>query len=96
MLCEYEPLAGSGFGKTVVKGNERDRLSQLVLEEQATRELHGVAGTQWMPSEEAARAGGDLRSNLDYKDRPEIVVDAPNPDNARRLLSPRRGAGSCR
>ena len=51
-----------------IVGDHRNRFSKLPLHVEATRQLDGVAGAEWMPQEQRTCVLGDLRSHLYHRE----------------------------
>src|SRR6516165_10723604 len=58
----------------IIEGHRRDLLLELVLEMETRGELKGVTGTKCMTSEQCVRPCDDLRRELHYEHRGQIVV----------------------
>ncbi|MEO7275304.1 MAG: hypothetical protein ABIX28_16010 [Vicinamibacterales bacterium] len=59
--------------EAIVKPHEGQRLVQLALEIEATRELHGITSPQAVAKQEGSGVGGNLWGELDNDQRGQIV-----------------------
>ena len=59
--------------EAVVKRHERQPLAHLALEIEATRELHGVTGSQAVAEQQGSRICRNLWGELDNDQRGQIV-----------------------
>jgi hypothetical protein len=59
--------------ETSIKCDEGERLAHLALEIEATRELHGVPGTQAVAEQQGARVRRNFWGELDNDQRGQIV-----------------------
>ena len=72
---------GQTFGpsrlqQSIVERHERNRLSELPLQVQAARKLHGVASAQNMAHEQTTRIRGDLRRHLHDRESGHVTLES--------------------
>jgi hypothetical protein len=70
----HQSLRASREHQSSIVRHERDRTTELLLQVQATRQLHRVAGSQRIPQEQSSSVGRDLRSQLDHRERRHVVL----------------------
>src|SRR2546422_10116964 len=71
---DRQSFIARGVGEPLIERNKRHHLSELALQVEAARELHGVASPQTVAEKERPRPRDDLRCALDEDQRGEVVL----------------------